>query len=67
VLGRIGAVLLLVLPGAAAARSLALVVGNDSYVEIEPLQKARADTATCSAALASRSLWRPTSTRARCG
>jgi hypothetical protein len=45
VLGRIGAVLLLVLPGAAAARSLALVVGNDSYVEIEPLQKARADAA----------------------
>lgn len=37
--------LLAFLPGAAVARSLALVVGNDLYTEIEPLQKARADAA----------------------
>lgn len=33
-----------VLPGQAQARSLALIVGNDAYTEIEPLQKAVADS-----------------------
>ncbi|MBL9055276.1 MAG: caspase family protein, partial [Rhodobacteraceae bacterium] len=50
-MGRIVALLLLMLAGPAAAERWALVVGNDAYESLPGLQKARNDAQAVSAAL----------------